>query len=492
MRNLYLFFLLSILCLSACRSDFDAFQDHALKLAEDGEIKPAEFDQLLNDIRKAKGSSFNRLFYDNGRLDTSKVANYLSKLYANKNIKIAPDGIWSSRASERFGRSSRFNVNVYLENSASIDGYVNGSTTFKDAIYSLLGDISINNYCDSLNLNYINKTVTFTRQMAGAAAIHDFIQTLTPDSFRRRGGNRGSSDLKEVMSTVLGRTNENNASILVSDFVFSPGRRVNAHDYLAGQSIGIKVDFANKLKHFDLSVLAIQLISDFAGYYYDQMDKPTMMHCRRPYYIWIMGSRTQLRTIIKSGTIERIRAGYLHKLLIQGTRIPFAPNYKILYADKIGAFRLPNSALGPITDARASTQPRTRNKFGFHVAVDFSESLQDAAFFLDTTNYRHNDNYSLRAEQISSNTADPSLKGFTHQLHLMTTALRPEKLTISVKAGVPVWVKYTTSENDQRINSDLQEQQKTFGLQYVVDGMYDAFDQVYGNNAISSFDIIIK
>lgn len=46
-------------------------------------------------------------------------------------------------------------VNVYLENSGSMFGYVNGLTEFEESVYSYLSDICLSGI-DSLNLYYIN------------------------------------------------------------------------------------------------------------------------------------------------------------------------------------------------------------------------------------------------------------------------------------------------------------------------------------------------
>ena len=52
--------------------------------------------------------------------------------------------------------------NVYIENSASMDGYVNGDQTgFKNDVYDLLSTIQspLRNIAGSLNLFYINSRV---------------------------------------------------------------------------------------------------------------------------------------------------------------------------------------------------------------------------------------------------------------------------------------------------------------------------------------------
>jgi hypothetical protein len=82
--------------------------------------------------------------------------------------------------------------NAYIENSMSMDGYVNGSTEFKNAIYGFLSDILLktNGLTDSLNLFYANSEMFPFKE-----DVRDFIEKLNPASFKARGGKRSSSDI---------------------------------------------------------------------------------------------------------------------------------------------------------------------------------------------------------------------------------------------------------------------------------------------------------
>ncbi|MDR3093329.1 MAG: hypothetical protein LBU62_01635, partial [Bacteroidales bacterium] len=85
-------------------------------------------------------------------------------------------------------------VNVYIENSGSMDGYVKGVTEFENAVYNYLSDIMISGVSDSLNLFYINSEI-----IKYGSDIADFIEKLEPTTFKARGGNRGTSDIANVM-----------------------------------------------------------------------------------------------------------------------------------------------------------------------------------------------------------------------------------------------------------------------------------------------------
>lgn len=486
----YLPFILLFLMLTSCKSEFGSFNDQALTFANnDKKIDEQEYQKLLKQISGSDEKGFQQFKNDKGEIDNIKVVSYLLKYFKAKNVGLTANDIWQPLTN---GTQETFNINVYLENSASMDGYVKGVTEFETAIYNLLGDFKISGLCDSLNLNYINKTIPYQKQNALPADIQDFIEKLEPSVFKLRGGDRSVSDLKNILSTVLKTVNNKNAAVLISDFVFSPGKNANAQDYLNNQGVGIKIDFAEKLEEFDLSAVVIQLQSNFDGLYYDKTDKPLSFKGKRPYYVWIFGSTQQISTILNKKVLDNIKGGYSNRLVLQSIKGISEPNYKILYSPKIGSFSAKQLNAKIISDASTSKDNQTKGLFGFNVAVDLSNSLQDANYFLDTSNYiLSNTKYQLKVETITDKN-DASLSGFTHLLKLQTNELREEVLKIDIVGKTPSWVFNSTSIDDSNILNDNNEQQKTFGLQYLIEGVSDAFYPKSNSNAINSISITIK
>lgn len=486
----YLPFILLFLMLTSCKSEFGSFNDQALTFANnDKKIDEQEYQKLLKQISGSDEKGFQQFKNDKGEIDNIKVVSYLLKYFKAKNVGLTANDIWQPLTN---GAQETFNINVYLENSASMDGYVKGVTEFETAIYNLLGDFKISGLCDSLNLNYINKTIPYQKQNALPADIQDFIEKLEPSVFKLRGGDRSVSDLKNILSTVLKTVNNKNAAVLISDFVFSPGKNANAQDYLNNQGVGIKIDFAEKLEEFDLSAVVIQLQSNFDGLYYDKTDKPLSFKGKRPYYVWIFGSTQQISTILNKKVLDNIKGGYSNRLVLQSIKGISEPNYKILYSPKIGSFSAKQLNAKIISDASTSKANQTKGLFGFNVAVDLSNSLQDANYFLDTSNYiLSNTKYQLKVETITDKN-DASLSGFTHLLKLQTGELREEVLKIEIVGKTPSWVFNSTSIDDSKILNDKNEQQKTFGLQYLIEGISDAFYPKSNSNAINSISITIK
>ena len=466
-------FIFLIFILTSCKSQFDAFNEKVSTFAKnDKRIDEKEYNSLRQLIIDSDENGFKQFKNEKNEIDNSKILAYLIKYCNAKKIGLAENDIWHPGTKNT---KEKFNVNVFLENSASMDGYVNGVTEFETAIYNLLGDFKSGGLCDSLNLNYINKTIPYQKQNALPADIQDFIEKLEPSVFIQRGGDRSVSDLKNILSTVLKTVNNKNAAVLISDFVFSPGKNANAQDYLNNQGVGIKIDFAEKLKEFDLSAVVIQLQSDFDGLYYDKTDKPLSFKGKRPYYVWIFGSTQQISSILNKKVLDNIKGGYSNRLVLQSIKGISEPNYKILYSPKIGSFSAKQLNAKIISDASASKNYQNKGLFGFNVAVDFSNSLQDSDYFLDTNNYiLSNRNYQLKVEAITDKN-DASLSGFTHLLKLQTSELREEDLEIDVVGKLPSWVVNSASIDDSNFLSDNSEQQKTFGLQYLIEGVSDAF-----------------
>lgn len=476
---------LALLLLAGCQSNFDQFGQTVIEYAKsDQRIDPKEYEALVTLVEGIDDRAFNSFKGKNGQVDHVKFVTYLEKWLKAK--KIFP--VIIMRGDANFGKASPFNVNVFLENSVSMDGYVKGVTNFETAIYNLLADISISGICDSLNLNYINKSIPYQKKNARSPEIQDFIENLEPITFKQRGGDRSVSDLKKILDTLLHTVDDRNAAILISDFVFSPGNKANAQEYLSMQSAGIKMSFAEKIKKFDLAAVIVQLESTFDGVYYTKTNTPIKLTAKRPYYIWILGSKTQVKEILQKKIIDNIKGGYLQKLVLHTIKDEELPTFKIMYKPLSGDFNAKQLPQGIITDASLSRE----GKFGFAMAADFTKGLMDGAYLQDTNNYvLSNKHYHLAVTPILDKN-NPALNGFTHLLHISSDQIRDETLEVSVIGKSPSWVNTVTSMDDSNILQDDAEKQRTFGFKYLVEGVCDALYPPAAPNAISKFSIQIK
>jgi len=497
LRTILLIFL-SLILLTSCTSEFQSFNDTAFEFANnDKRIDQKEFESLLEDISASEERGFAQFKNENGTIENAKVLSYLLKYYSAKNLNLTESDIW--QPNDEMPLADNFNINVFLENSGSMNGYLNDpNTQFKNSVYSLLTRLKLFADKDSLNLYLINKDNQLIFGNASNDDVEEFKNILNPASFKNISqGKTGETDINELIKRCLGKVNGNNLSVFISDCIYSPGKsRTDAAMYLAEQKQGIFLNFATELRdrNSDLSVLILQLDAGFKGTYYDKSDTKVNFNelINRPYYIWFIGTNKQIGKLLSSRKLKEIDGGILNQFVLQSPQEESQPNYKIQYSPKIGNFSAKELSNKTITDAALSKDNQNKGFFGFNLAVDFSNSIQDPSYFLDTSNYvLSNPNYQIEVESIS-NQNDPSLSGFTHLIKLKTTDLRNETLEIQVVGQTPSWVYNSSSIDDSNILDDTSEQQKTFGLQYLIEGVSDAFYPKSSSNAIFTFTVTIK
>jgi len=496
MRKRYIPFIALFLILTSCKSEFGSFNEDALTFANnDKRIDNEEYQKLVEQISGSDEKGFQQFKNDRGEIDNTKVVSYLVKFFKAKKNGLTANDIWQP---ENNAIQEAFNINVYLENSGSMNGYLNDpNTEFKNSVYSLLTRLKLFVDKDSLNLFLINKDDQLLYKNASNNDVENFKNILNPASFSKLSkGKTGESDINELIKRCLYNSNKSNLNVFISDCVYSPGKsKPNATMCLAEQKQGIYLNFATEInnRNSDLAVIILQIDAKFKGTYFDKNNTPINIpnEISRPFYIWFIGSKKQIELILNSKKLEEIDGGYKNIIVFQKPTSSLVP-YKILKSQpRIGEFNLEEAAT-IIKDATPSKDDQNEGKFGFNVAVDFSNSMQNANYFLDTNNYiLSNRKYQLKVETITDKN-DASLAGYTHLLKLQTSELREEVLRIDLVGKTPSWVLNSTSIDDSNILNDNSEQQKTFGLQYLIEGVSDAFYPKSNSNTINSINITIK
>lgn len=357
-------------------------------------------------------------------------------------------------------------VNVYIENSGSMDGYVKGVTEFEQAIYSYLSDIKIAQVADRLSLNYINSEVfpykpkdkTVTEEMD---VLKDFIEKLEPSTFKERGGKRGKSDIANVLKNVLAGTKGNDISLLITDGIFSPGSGKSADQYLVNQQIGIKNAFSAFLgKEKDAAVIVYQLSSKFEGTFYNKVDKPTYYKGVLPFYIYVIGNAGNLTALRRAVPESKFKGGGVQHIFSITTG-----NKEVKYAvnPSIGKFKKSRK------DTKATIEDLKKDsrtgKVRFAVNVDFSGLLLDEDYLLNSNNYENSSKYDLEVKP--SATKD---KGYTHTLNFSSDRVTKGTAVVKLKIALPTWIDEVNDDNGVAAVAG-----KTYGIKYQIDGIFDAF-----------------
>jgi hypothetical protein len=354
-------------------------------------------------------------------------------------------------------------VNVYIENSGSMDGYIRGGTEFKDAVFGYLSDIKVSDIVDTINLCYVNEIITKQVSVVDANSdiLMSFAQKLNPSNFKNGGGNFSTSDISDVIKSVLSKTTDKSVTILVTDGIFSPGKQ-RADNYFSIQQSGIKVSMAQHLKKYlTTAVIVYQLQSKFNGTYFNNVDAKIPINENRPFYIWVIGDVEQLCNIRKNIEDDKLKERSAGQILNIFTAMN--GNQAIRFAVKPGSGKFESSRKNPKTDIKNLKKDSRAGKVKFAVNVDFSQLLLDESYLTNPANYENSSKYALEIKPSTT-------KGYTHTLFFTSDKVTKETVSIKLKANLPKWIE--TSNDDSGVSA---VKNKTYGIKYQLGGVYDAF-----------------
>jgi len=364
-------------------------------------------------------------------------------------------------------------VNVYVENSGSMFGYISTGNDFDRSISSLLTSIRVSGYADSINLFYINSR-TFKQNVN----IPTFIRNTNVHNAQTWPGNLGRTDMCALFDTVASNVKDNIISIFVSDCIFSPGRGVDASRYIGAEKDCITLNINQKLRSQNLAFVVYRLLSEFNGDYYDCQDNVTSINNLRPYFIWIIGKRENIAAFKQKIPTTKIEGQLQNSYTIFKSESNLS--YAVQLNPKIGSFERTNP-----TTIKKTKKDNDSGKFMFSVGVDFSSLLVDETYLTNPENYKlTNPNY--RIEIIKK-----LMGNHTHLIRVTTTAniISPTKLTIQLKNNIPDWINEFSDETCTNINSNGM-MKKTYGLKQMVNGIYAAYN--YNDDILSEIIININ
>jgi len=459
--------ILIILILTSCQSEFTLFKEKATTFANsDNYIDEKEYQILLDEISCSDERDFKQFKNIQGVIDSSKVVTYLLKQF-----KLTKADIWQPITNLK---QKTININVYIENSGSMDGYVKGVTEFEQAVYNYLTDIKISKFTDSLNLFYINSDI-----IPQGSDISDFIEKLDPTTFKNKGGSRGTTDISNLLKSVLTETKPNEISILVTDGIFSPGVGKDAEQYLVNQQIGIKSSMADYLDKYPNSAVVIyQLSSKFDGWYYNREDSRTKINEERPYYLWIIGKTDLINDLILKVPENKFKGSGVQNVF----SITGGPK-SVDYAVKMGSGKFDLDKKEPkttIENLKKETKGQ-QNSARFSVNANLSGFLLSDNYLRDISNYElNNKDFALTICNSVSNNF-----GYTHQLNFESGSVHKGVISVKLKTLIPQWVE----DINDSIGS-IPVNGKTYGIKYQIHGIYEAF--TISNNYYTEIKIKIN
>lgn len=358
-------------------------------------------------------------------------------------------------------------VNIYVDNTGSMFGYISEGNEFEWAISNLITSINLSELTptDSIHLFYINSSI-FPYKGSTAA----FLKGVKVHNAQTYKGDLGKTCMSNFFSKVLERTGGDTISIIISDFIISPGKGNDATTVLASEKNAISNVVKSKLNsQRDLSMAMYRMMSTFKGQFYNCTDVPKWINAERPYYMWIISSKSLVSEFRHKIPYKSIDSGLgesavTNSYVFFNANAPKTPKYMAM-APSSGS--LIPGAKG-ITKAKLGRD----GKFRFIVAVDLSQYLLLGKYLTATSSYSLN-NKQYKVVKVESITG----KGTTHRVYIETTQKpTPSTLTLTLTNQMPTWVgQYNIDPIDCGKIFDAANLDKTFGIKTIADAVFQAF-----------------
>lgn len=337
-------------------------------------------------------------------------------------------------------------LKVFIENSGSMDGYMCPGSELKDAVYGLISDFSSN--VDTTETNFLNTTI-----IPYHGDISSYNQALNSVSFTRAGGERGYSDISEMLNNILSQSDDKTISLFVSDCILALPNG-NASKYYVTKQIDICNVFKKHLKKCpSFGVVIMQLESQFDGGYYN-LDGTQHLVGNRPYYIWLMGPQDAIGKLLKNSPLSNMKGGG-YKNIVSFSTTKDVP-YEI--TNRYGKKKSDESC-----EATLSSDKKI-----IKILADFSSTLQDDKYLSDISHYK-----TLNSGIQVASVMKVNNKNYTHELTVeIDKNSKPTAENITLLWQLPQWVNNTNDDSCVDIKNNMQ---KTSGIKYLIGGIADAY-----------------
>lgn len=336
--------------------------------------------------------------------------------------------------------SSNTILNVYIENSGSMDGYVFEGSDFKSDMYSYVS--AIQPLMKKTNYFYINSNIIPIKDSSD-----QFFNDLSAQSFKEGGGNRASSELVDMMQKMLANANDRTISIFTSDCILDPGT-ADAMKMFKMRMVKMRALISDYLsKHEDFGIKIYCLKSSFNGNLFPPGGKPISFNGTRPYYIWVFGSNKLMGMISKKISASSLLSNIEHTVsFVNCENVPYTITKEFA------------------TGVNANGVMEIKGSKEFQIKIDFSQTLQDDAFLTNIKNYKQTSPVAVinKITKISSKNDK-----YTHLLDVSFKTSGSEQLYLELN-------KYPKWADD--INDDKgTDKKRTCGIKYIINGISDAY-----------------
>lgn len=330
-------------------------------------------------------------------------------------------------------------LNVYVENSGSMNGYMCDGSNLKDAVYDYVSDLK--NNATTCNLFYINSQV-----IPCNVSLDNYIKNLTPSSFAKAGGNLKDTDLRSIFKLIMSKHETNAVSVFISDCILDIPQ--SATDFFGNCQVSVKNTFNEAIaKYPNLGVEILKLQSKFNGYWYCGNNKQMLNGVKRPYYIWVIGDKNILAMLNEKVPVAKIIGGI----------------------DDYCAYSTSQSIAFDIDKKRYAVNHS--GKIDVAVLADLRPSLQEKSLLENI--YQYSPENPVLTKVTSIKTISKPDSRYSHVINLEISSPQTLK-TASISLNYPEMAQWVKLSND---STGIYESSvdKTTGIQYLIQGVADAY-----------------
>lgn len=393
-------------------------------------------------------------------------------------------------------KSDSIKFNIYIENSGSMNGYINAENSeFKQCIGNLLTDLPYYFKKENITVYYVNEEMY---KQANGDNLHDFINNINNKTFRV--GKTGSSDINKIFKMILDSTDENTISILYSDFIYSIDGKSSKQllDLLSGAKYSTKSAFMqySKSNNFNLTTSFYRYKSDFKGKYWDWQGGVESIDDQRPYFICVIGEKERISQINDTILFDKYK-GFTNMYALSSSTYDSIYYSVLLNTKKTSGFsptkdkNNTNKYIRSIELGKRSRRNKVNNDLIFSIVIDFSSIPLDDQYLQNLNNYYVNSDFRLdKIESYNKNNIHPadynmisqSKESPTHILTFSSVTNNFQTLEFGLKNNIVNWLENYSNNNDIHTNNDSIKMNQTFGISFLIEGIYDAYYQINNKN----------
>ena len=383
------------------------------------------------------------------------------------------------------GGKEYMNVNFYLERSGSMTPYdsPNGDGSFKAAIVQMLNNLPGNN--EDNKIYVVNSSIN-----AYPDGFSKFISDTNIFEATKGIGDPSYTDFGAIFTQLLDKTGEDELSILVSDMIYSTKDMIGINPQKVFAEAQGMANAVFKKQVQDKAMLIVKMNGSFSGpyYCYNSPKGGKSYTGRRPYYIVVVGSNQNIVRLTKDknylpfSNFSELK-GYENMYLFETDDV-YKPYYSFMLSnpDIRGRFAPEHGKETQIKDLTDMEVDRNSGDIRLALAVDLSGMLIDKDYLTDVKNYQIDSDDKLEIKEIreiNKNDITPAEKKYigsaTHIFILgMNEIKNDQHVEIKLLNNLPSWIEETSSDDDTNVGVG-NFSQTTFGLKYLIQGIYNSY-----------------